>query len=134
MQHIKELLSKNLSVIIRKDNKTIFQSSGHMLHDLARCVRMHKREMENAVAIDRVVGLAAARLLAYARVKEVHALLASEFAIRYLQKRGIPIYARKVVKSILNRGKTDMCPMERMALACRSDAEFYKMISTPSAL
>ncbi len=130
MECIKELLSKNLSLIVKKDSRIIFQSSGEMLHDLLRCIKTHKEEMKNALVVDKVVGLAAARLLVFAQVKEVHAFIASGPALSYLQKRGIPIYAKKIVRNILNKDKTDMCPMERRALNCKSDAEFYKSLAT----
>lgn len=132
MQYIKELLSKNLSLIVKKDSRIIFQSSGEMLHDLVACIKKHKKEMNNSIIIDKVVGLAAARLLVFARVKEVYAFIASEPAIKYLQKRNIAIHARTIVKNILNKDKTDICPMERRALNCKSDAEFYKSLSTYS--
>ncbi len=132
MEYIKNLLSKNLSLIVKKDSKIIFQSSGEMLHDLLRCIKTHKKEIKNALVVDKVVGLAAARLLVFARVKEVYAFIASEPAIKYLQKRNIAIHAKRIVKNILNRDKTGICPMERRALNCRSDSEFYKLLSTSS--
>lgn len=74
-------------------------------------------------AADRVVGNAAAFLYVLMGVKAVYALVISEPARNTLDKFGIYVKYDNVVKNIINRSGTGICPME----------ESVKDVASPSA-
>ena len=121
---ISELDSLQLSVLIRKGEQVVFTSREPMLRPLLKAIDQLGPALRGATVVDRIVGKAAALLCAYAGVGEVLTPLASEPAIDLLTARGIPVSARRIVPYIRNRDGTDMCPMERLALAYDDPGEF----------
>ncbi len=81
-----------------------------------------------ASVADKVIGKAAAMLLSKYRVKEIHALLVSEKALEYLENKPIIITYDKAVPHIINRDKTDMCPMEKCVLNITDEDDAEKLI------
>ncbi len=79
-------------------------------------------DLKGFSAADKVVGKAAAFLYVLLGVKEVYARVMSEAAIRVFTENGIGCQYDESVKSIINRTKTGMCPME----------ETVKEISSPT--
>jgi len=70
-------------------------------------------DLQGFSAADKVIGKAAAFLYALAGVREVYAPVMSEAAIDVLKEYGIKAHHDSVVKGIMNRAKTGMCPMEQ---------------------
>jgi len=70
-------------------------------------------DLQGFSAADKVIGKAAAFLYALAGVREVYAPVMSEAAIDVLKEYGIKAHHDFVVKGIMNRTKTGMCPMEQ---------------------
>jgi len=109
-----------------KDGEVIHSSSEHYLKPLVECVKKFKGKVGGCVLHDKVVGLAAARLISYSQMAgEVHALVASKKAEQHLEEAGIKLYADEIVEKILNLGGTAQCPMEAAAEAAACDEEFY---------
>lgn len=75
-----------------------------------------------AVAVDKVVGRAAAFLYQKLGVSEVFAEVASIGALELLKKAGIKISARTTVQKIINRKRRGPCPMEE-AVATIGDSD-----------
>ena len=84
--------------------------------------------MKGAVVFDKIVGLAAAKLLVYGNVAEVLTPTISRDAKKYLQKNEVKLNFKKEVKNILNCHGNDLCPMEKL---CREKAlkEFLRNLS-----
>lgn len=127
--YIQALKGNDYSLLIRKGAVVIYQSSEVMLKPLLECLSQHRAEMTDALVVDRVVGRAAALLFAMVNVSEVVTLLASTSAQQVCQFYGIPLHADKIVPRILNRAKTDLCPMEKLAQNYQSPADFYARLS-----
>ena len=111
----------NNSLVVIKDGNVIFSSSEGMLSPIIACINKHKNEMEDSIAIDKVVGLAAAKLLTYAKVKEIHAKIASKPAVNYLKT----INAENIVEKIMNTSQ--QCPMEKLAETLTGEQLFEKL-------
>jgi hypothetical protein len=71
--------------------------------------------MYGAIAFDKIVGRAAAMLLAHAKVKEVWTPIVSQGAKKYLKKNKIKVEFKKEVRNIMNRKGNDLCPMEKLS-------------------
>lgn len=77
---------------------------------------------------DKVVGKAAAALMALAKVKEVYADVVSQPALDLLEKEYIKIKYGMVVPHIKNRTKTGLCPLEIRCLKCTSPQDCFRQI------
>lgn len=106
---------KNWSFVLIKNGKILYKSKADRLRPLILCIKKHKKEMRGAVVFDKIVGRAAALLLAYAKVKEVWTPTISQDAMKYLKKSKIKIEFKKEVKNIMNQKGDDLCPMEKLS-------------------
>lgn len=72
--------------------------------------------LKDAYVADKVIGKAAALLLAFGGIKALHAQILSEHAIKVLEQYHIDYDYKMKVPYIINRTKTGMCPMESRVL------------------
>lgn len=106
---------KNWSFVLLKDGEILYKSKADRLKPLIFCIKKHKKEMRGAIVFDKIVGRAAATLLAYAKVKEIWTPIISQDAKKYLKKSKIKIEFKKEVKNIMNQKRDDFCPMEKLS-------------------
>jgi hypothetical protein len=127
--NLEYFLSKKYSFVLIKNNKIFYQSKSRGLKPLVFCLRKHKKEMRGAIVYDKIGGLAAATLLASAKVKKIQTLIISQRAKKYLVKNRIEVIYEKEVKNIMNENKTDLCGMEKLAAekGLRGLREFWKI-------
>lgn len=120
MQHTLELVSGGIVVSASYD-------SG--LRPLYNCVTKTKGKYPGASLHDKVVGLAAARLIVYSgTIKRVVTPLASQPAADYLREKKVELVCQNIVPNIMNKDKTGLCPMEEKALHM-TDEEFYRFMA-----
>lgn len=81
-----------------------------------------------ASVADKVIGKAAAMLLSKYKIKELHTSLISEIALEYFEKTPISVTYDNLVPNIINRDKTDICPMEKCVLSTNDENEAEKLI------
>lgn len=117
----------NNSLVVIKDGNIIFKSDEDRLKPIIKCINEYKEEMKDSIVIDKKVGLAAAKLFAFANVKEIYALVASKTAFDYLVGRDIKFEAEKLVNNILNDSQSDICPMEKLAQELNGEELFAKL-------
>ena len=82
--------------------------------DLHACYEESPELLRGAFVADKVVGKAAAALLALGRVEELHARVLSRPAAALLRSNGIRYTADAEVPHIINRKGTDWCPLEKL--------------------
>ena len=121
---LKELEKQNLSIRVEKENKVIYESSEARLKPLFTCFKKFPHHMHGSTVIDKVIGKAAAFICIMAKVERVFTPLASQSAVKVLKEQGIIIKAEHVIPQIMNKDKTDQCPMEKMADAAGSPELF----------
>lgn len=107
---------KSWTFVLIKDGKIIFRSKAERLKPLIFCIKKYRREIRGITVFDKVVGRAAAVLLAHARVGEVWTPTVSTAGKTYLLKNKIKMNYKQEVKNIMNRGGNDFCPMEKLSL------------------
>ena len=110
-----EFTKSGFSFVLLKNREVVYRSCKQGLKPLLFCVKKNKKEMRGAVVFDKVVGRAAAILLAHAKVKEVWTLTVSTGGKRYLLKNKIKLQYQNEVKDIMNRKGDDLCPMEKLS-------------------
>lgn len=84
--------------------------------------------MREAVVFDKVVGKAAATLLAHAKVKEVWTPTISRSGKAYLAKNKVKIVYKNLTGRIMNRKGTGPCPMDKMSRKMQEKEFIEKML------
>tara|TARA_Y100000310_G_C20550112_1_gene747636 strand:- start:592 stop:990 length:399 start_codon:yes stop_codon:yes gene_type:complete len=113
------------SLALVSDGKVVFSSLKSGLRPLFECVNEFRGKSEGCEVHDKVVGLAAARLIVYSgMIKGVCTLTCSKLAEELLKKEGVELSAENIVDNILTGDKTNVCPMEVKAIGI-SNEEFY---------
>lgn len=85
-------------------------------------------DLTGAVVADKVIGRAAAAILAAGKARVLFAGLISEDAIAILENANIKWSASKKTDKILNRAKTDCCPFETMVSGKTDVLEMVEII------
>ncbi len=129
-QKVADLENRQLSIVIEKDGKIVFESVEPMLKPLYICLKEKADEMNGSVVIDKIVGRAAAFLCALGNVSAVYTPVASESARDVLVKAGIELQARKIIPHIMNRDNTDYCPMEKLANGYTDASDFHTKLQS----
>lgn len=85
-------------------------------------------QITSSSVADKIVGRAAALLLAHFHAKEVYAAVLSERGFNTLMKYNVRIEYDKLVPEIMDRWGHDMCPFEKLSLTIGSPSEAYVKI------
>lgn len=111
----KILFEKNYSLVVVKNGEVIFTSREKGIKPLLSAVLEKEETIEEGSLADKVIGKAAAMLCIRAGFKSVFADIMSESAVELLEKSDIKYEYNTKVQYILNRNKSDMCPVEKIA-------------------
>ena len=119
------------SLALIKDDEILFSSESSGLRPLIECVKEFKDKAKDCVLHDKVIGLAAARLIVYSEmINEVFTDIASKPAVELLEKKNIKLNAESIVDNILTKDKNDICPMEKKATEIENNKLFFSEIIT----
>lgn len=106
------LNEKKASLVIMFSNGEMKEYYNKRVVDIVSVLKENEDSLKNAIIADKIIGKAAASLLAVGGVKEIYAKTISEFAIPVLEKNDIKYEYENRVPYIINNDKTGMCPME----------------------
>ena len=125
----KEILKKrDLSLAIVKKGELLFESSSSGIKGLLQAIDKLEACLEGSSVADRVVGRAAALLLAYSRVREVYAATLSDEGLEVLKENSVPVEHDNLVPKILDRKGEDICPFEKFSITITSVEEAYRQL------
>lgn len=124
----KEFLQKyNYSLVVVKEDVLFVSRKPGILPIVNLCnEQLHK--YYGASLADKVIGKAAALLLAETGVKEVYAQTISIAALPVLKQYGITYSYGELVPAIQNRLGDDLCPMEKLCADIESPTEAMEAI------
>ena len=126
---LKSLLAqKGVSLALYTRDGRIRTFSGEGIRPLLNAVITEPEIFNGAFAADKVIGKAAALLLAYGNVRGVYAGLISETAIEVFNRFGIFCEFSKSAPFIQNRLGTGQCPMENLCADISGPAEAVKIL------
>lgn len=113
MEKVTETLhSKGCSLVIEnREEMYLFYNRG--IKDLYAIYSATPELLQGAKVADKVVGRAAAALMILGGVKALYADTISDLALETLRGSGISVSFGTTTPHIINRTKTDLCPMER---------------------
>jgi len=110
-QMLDMLNKQGLSLLVYNDRVlTTHQNRG--VADLLQLISEHPERLKGAVVADKIIGKAAAAIMATGGVKEVHTNIICTPARELFEKEGILVFATEEVAMILNRDKSSMCPID----------------------
>jgi hypothetical protein len=124
----KRLNQKNLSLVVVKDGKVLFETESHGLNDLVEAINQLQSSMKGSSVADRIVGRAAALLFVFSGVSAVFAATISDGGIEILDNNNVFHEFEKRVPRILNLKKTDVCPFEKLVAELSSPEEAYERL------
>ena len=127
MNDLIELLHKRRhSLVVANGEICTFKGRG--VTDLYHLLQVDPGFLYEASIADKVVGKAAAALMALAKVKEVYADVVSRPALDLLSKTNVKIRYGTVVPYIINRTATGWCPLEILCFDCATPEECFHQI------
>lgn len=110
----KELIRQGKAeCVLLRDGKIFHIEKGRGVSPLLVMSKKYGREMAGGEIVDKVIGRAAAAIAINGKVKYVHALVISEDAVDFLKKHNISCSGDLLVPRILNRNRTELCPLEK---------------------
>jgi hypothetical protein len=125
----KEILgNKGVTLVIVKEEKILFKSDSSGIRGLLQAIEKLKKEMYSSSVADRIVGKAAALLLAYSHVNEVYASVLSKEGLKVLEENRIKVECSNLVQTVLDRTGKNICPFEKFSSEIKSLDKAYKQL------
>jgi Domain of unknown function (DUF1893) len=117
------------SLALVQNDKIIFSSQANGLKPLWDCLEKHRGSKSTFFLFDKVIGLAAAKLVVYAGIiSQIQTLLVSQPARKFLEENSIPIEAKNTVDNILTKDLQSICPGEIIAISNEKPENFRAQI------
>ena len=110
----KTFAGQGYRLVIVKEQRILYTANEPRLLPLAKGLTTLGYQAKGAVVKDKVIGRAAAMLLASFNVAVVITPLMSEGAKELLLDAGVQVKADEIIPRILNTAGDDSCPMEAM--------------------
>ena len=120
----------NLSLVIAKNGKIIFETRSHGLRGFLQAINLLDKELAESSIADRIMGRAAALLSVYSNVSAVFAVTISKEGIKMLEDNNIPYQFESCVPKILNSKGDDMCPFEKLTITLTNPAKAYSKLKS----
>ena len=128
-RYLKNLEEKGLSLLIYKDGKTVFSSTGIGMKPLLEVIESIGREtLRESIVVDKIVGRAAALLIIYMEAGEIYASTMSRSAIEVLRHHNLFFHFDQEVETIKGRDGVEICPFEKLVHKISDPAEAYYSI------
>lgn len=110
-QMLDMLNEQGLSLLVyNHDSLTTHANRG--VQDLLQLISDQPERLQGAVVADKIIGKAAAAIMATGGVREVHTNIICTPAKKLFEQQGILIFATEEVPMILNRDRSSMCPID----------------------
>ena len=118
LERAKEILEteKETTFVAISPTGEIYRSSEMGIVPITDLIDSRKDFLQNAYVADKVIGRAAAFLLARGKICGLYTKTVSHLAKQVIDMNGIPFFFEEEVEFIKNRRKTGMCPMEQAVL------------------
>lgn len=126
----KMLREEGFSLVVVKSGMIIHTTREYGVIGLIHVIENQGAKLAGSAVADKIVGKAAAMLCRYARVAEVYADVISMKGLNTLREKKIRVEYRELVPEILNRGRDDTCPFEKLVSSCIDEKECYEKIKS----
>lgn len=117
------------TLLVLNDGSVVFSSSAGGLVPLIDYIdQIPDLPAKGRVAVDKIVGGAAARLFSYAGIDTVFTPLASRAAVDICDREGLGLFAESVVEAIENPRTGEPCLLEELSTDFRNNEDFYREV------
>jgi len=123
VRQMRVALDAGRAAVIAKDGRIVRELDGSGVKPLLDALAEDPNAFADAIAMDRIVGRAAAAIYVVGKAARVLAPVMSEAAVRLLEEHGVASVADAVVPYIINRTRTGPCPMDAATAALTDPAE-----------
>jgi len=124
--NFQNFLSSNDSLWVIKDEKIIYKSKERGIAPLILAWKEFGEKLTGATVFDKVVGLAAAKILFFEKIANIETIVASQPAIEFLKKNQVKLKFQNFVANIC-KNDGNLCPMEQLALN-KEPEQFVKLL------
>ncbi len=114
MKEIIEILEKGNYSCVIKNNDQIKTYTQRGVADLFDLYQNDRNFLEGALVADKIIGKAAAAIMIAGNVSSVYTKTISKKALELFNMHNIDINFEKEIPVVINRDKTDWCPMEKL--------------------
>lgn len=124
-----QLVERNLNLLVLKEDKEIvFQSNKMGILPMYEFFRLNVEE--EVYVIDKFIGLGASRLLlnSKSKVMGLFTFVISKDAKELLKDNNIEVVKEREVEKILNKDKTDFCPIEKLSMGNANFNDFREKL------
>lgn len=116
-----------LVVLDQTQENILFSSNDSGIKGLLKLVRDNKEDLKNSCIVDKVIGSAAAFLMAYAEIDSCYGLTMSERACDIFEGNRIRYSFDKEVPVIM-KNETEMCMMEKMVIDLKTKEDAFETL------
>ena len=110
-QMLDMLNEQGLSLLVY-NNDSLTTHANRGVQDLLQLLSEQPERLNGAVVADKIIGKAAAAIMATGGVREVHTNIICTPAKQLFEQQGVLVFATEEVPMILNRDRSSMCPID----------------------
>lgn len=126
--NLKNLQRQKLTLMVLKDGELLFRSNQRGIMPLLELLETNLNNLVGTTVVDRVVGMAAAKLLLWQHVQRIDALIATTGAVEHLRQSGIILNASKLVPRLLEPRTGQPDRYERLSIKYDHPEVFYRVL------
>jgi len=124
-----KLLEGGYSCVLVRNGDVVMTSYDKGIKPIFLKIAENKNLLKDASMADKVVGKALALLSLFAGIKSVYGYIMSDDAKNVLENNGTSVGYNKVVPYIMNKDKTDQCPVEKLVGGTEDPQKAFNMVS-----
>lgn len=128
MDSLIEILHSSACSCVVRNKGRVERYYNRGVKDLYTLYTADSQLLSGADVADKVVGRAAAALMILGGVRRVYADTISQLALELFAQNNVEISYNQVVPHIINRAKTDLCPLERATKDLESLEDIFAAI------
>ncbi len=122
-------LLEDYALLIIKRGRVIYKSRQAGIIPLLKAIEeCDINDLKNSEVLDRIVGRAAALLIAWFKATRVRAITMSKHAIQVLKNYGIQFEYIQLVEFIHDKTRTGMCPLEKAVMDIHDPEEALNIL------
>ena len=127
-KQFEKFLETSWGLEIWSGDKIVFQSKKEGIGGLVDFIKENDNKYKDIIIFDKIVGQGVALLAAFLNAQALYGKIGSKLAAETLEKFKIRYYFQKTVPNILNKEKTDLCPLEKLSFS-KTPEEFYQSLN-----
>lgn len=122
------LTEEKYSCVLVRNRNIIMASYGKGIKPVFSKLVEDKNSLQGAAMADKIVGKALALLSLFAGIKSVYGYIMSDCAKIILESNGVYVECTEIVPCIMNKDRTDRCPMEILVSNIEDPKEAFDII------